>query len=317
MDKASEMLIFTRSVDEGGFSAAARSLELTPSAVSKQVNRLEDRLGVRLLNRTTRRLSLTEEGRAFYERCKAILDDIEEAERLISNAQHTPRGTLRVNAPFALGRRQLVPLLPAFMNRYPQVRIELELNDRTVNILEEEIDVLIRGATELHDSSHIARRLATARRFICAAPSYLEKYGVPQTPEDLRRHNCLMLSHPSGLNDWVLQGSDGPRVIHVSGNFASNFTDVLHAAALAGVGLARLSTIIIGEDIKQGRLSPVLTDYTRDFASIYAIYPHRRHLSPKVRAFVDFLRDAFDPPPWQTPVCQQRSRQTAYTTEAV
>ena len=202
MDKATEMHIFTRVVEQGGFSAAARHLKLTPSAVSKQITRLEDRLGIRLLNRTTRRLSLTEEGKAFYERSSAILGEIEDAELAVSDARDQPRGTLKINAPVAFGRRQLVPLLPEFMRRYPELRIELDLIDQTVNLLEEGIDVLIRAVAELGDSSHVARKLASASRVVCAAPDYIRRHGKPKTPDALRRHNCLLFNHPSSINDW-------------------------------------------------------------------------------------------------------------------
>ncbi|MCB1716877.1 MAG: LysR family transcriptional regulator [Candidatus Competibacteraceae bacterium] len=306
MDKASEMALFVRVVEEGSFSSAARSLNLTPSAVSKQIGRLEDRLGVRLLQRTTRQLSLTEEGRVFYDRCVVILAEIEEVEQSIIATQGTPQGTLRINAPVAFGRVQLATLLSEFMQRFPLVRVELELTDRTVNILDEGIDVLIRVG-ELGDSSYIARRLADARRFICAAPDYLARHGVPRTPADLKHHNCLRLSVPTSLNDWEFSDPNGrQQVVAVAGSFSTNITDMLHAAALSGIGLARLSTIIIGADIRAGRLVPVLTDYVNEITTIYAVYPHRRHLSPKVRVLVDFLADKFAPvPPWETDICRK------------
>jgi len=306
MDKATEMALFVKVVEEGSFSAAARRLDLTPSAVSKQIGRLEDRLAVRLLQRTTRRLNLTEEGKVFYERCVVILAEIEEVEQSVISTQGMPRGTLRINAPVALGRLQLAPLLAEFMQRFPQVNIELQLTDRTVNLLEEGIDVLIRVG-EVDDSSYIARRLAQARRFICASPSYVARHGLPQTPADLKNHNCLRLNVPTRLNDWEFTDAKGhQQIISVTGDFATNVTDMMYAAALAGIGLARLSTIIVGADIRAGRLLPVLTDYATDSTSMYAIYPHRRHLSPKVRAFVDFLVEKLSPvPPWETDICRK------------
>jgi DNA-binding transcriptional LysR family regulator len=307
MDKATEMMIFCRSVEEGSFSAAARVLDLTPSADSKQITRLEDRPGVRLLNRTTRRLRMKEEGQVFYERSKVILTDIEDIEQSITASQQTPRGTLRVSASVAFGRSQLVPLLPKFMLQNPSISIDLELTDREINLLEEGIDVAIRIA-RLDDSSYIARKLADNRRLICAAPSYLAKYGVPQIPDDLLKHNCIRSNDPgSHLNEWEFATPEGHRVIHVSGNFAANLSDTLYEAALAGIGLVRLSTFLIGADIKDGRLVPVLPDYIDDSRSIYAIYPHRRHLSPKVRAFIDFLVTEYTPePPWETELCRQQ-----------
>ena len=307
MNKALEMQIFCETVTTGGFTVAARRLDLSPSAVSKQISRLEDRLGVRLFNRTTRRLSLTEEGRAFFERSQAILADIEEAERAITDQQRIPRGTLKINSPVSFGRHQLMPLLSKFMRQHPQVRIELELTDRTVNLLEEGVDVLIRVA-ELSDSSHIARKLADNHRLICAAPNYLARYGTPQTPDDLLQHNCIRLNQPtSSFNDWEFQLPDGrTHTVHVSGNLAINQSDVIYTAVLSGMGLARLAAFLVGPDIKAGRLIPVLTQFSHNRTSIYAIYPHRRHLSSKVRAFVDFLAAEYTPaPPWETTFCKQ------------
>ena len=309
MDKTTEMTIFCHAVDDGGFTAAARKLNLTPSAVSKQMSRLEDRLGVRLLNRTTRRLSLTEEGRLFYERSKAILADIEETEQALSASLHAPRGTLRIGASVAFGRSQLVQLLPTFMARYPDVTVDLELTDRAVNLVEEGIDVVIRIAA-LSDSSYIARKLAINHRIVCAAPSYLANYGVPETPQDLLAHNCLRLNEVnSQFNDWEFISAQGKstETIQVRGNFISNHGDTVYEATLAGMGISRLSDFLVGEHIKAGRLVPLLTEYSHEMRAIYALYPHRRHLSPKVRAFVDFMVEQYSPaPPWETEHCRQR-----------
>lgn len=293
------MAIFCRAVDAGSFSAAARQLRLTPSAVSKQITRLENRLGVRLLNRTTRRLNLTDEGRAFYERSKLILAEIDEVEQAITEAQSSARGKLRINAPVALGRRQIVPLLPRFMRQHPQVAIDLELTDRTINMLEEHVDVLVRAGA-MSDSSLVARRLGSIRRVICASPEYLRKYGVPQHPDDLARHNCLLLNYATPLNEWLLHGPDGRRAVRVNGNFSANINGVLHSAVLAGIGVAMIASFIVAADFRAGRLVPVLADYPGEPMPLYVVYPHRRHLSPRVRAFVDFLVGEFTPhPPWE------------------
>ena len=300
MDRQSEMSVFVRVVEAESFSAAARSLKLTPSAVSKLVSRLEDRLGARLLNRTTRRLSLSEEGRAFYQRCLPILAAIEEAERAVTELHAEPRGLLKVNSSTAFGQYHISPLIPEFTAKYPDLRIQLTLTDSIVNLVEEEVDVAIRIG-ELPDSSLIARKLAPARRVVAGAPSYLGRVGTPKSPDDLKDHNCLTLSFETSLNQWEFAGPDGPRRMRVSGNYETNNATAMHAAALDGLGLIRSADFIVGPDIRAGRLIPVLTDFETDRApNIYAVYSHARHLSPKVRAFVDLLADAFSPtPPWE------------------
>jgi DNA-binding transcriptional LysR family regulator len=300
MDIATQMMIFARAVDEGGFSAAARALDLTPSAVSKQISRLEDRLGVRLLNRTTRHISLTDEGRVFYERCAHIVSEIEEAEESIAAQHGHVRGTLRVASTVVFAKHHVLPLLPEFFKRYPELEVSLEVTDRSVDLVEEGVDVAIRFTEQLSDHTLVARRLAVNRRVICAAPSYLQTHGVPQTPKELSMHNCLRLYTISSFNDWEFEGPDGTAIVHVSGNFETNSADALYHAVLAGLGVARLSTYVVGPDLKSGRLVRLLPEYVHEKASILAVYPHRRHLSPKVRAFIDFLVEKYTPvPPWE------------------
>jgi DNA-binding transcriptional LysR family regulator len=300
MDWQSEMGVFVRVVEDESFSSAARNMKLTPSAVSKLIGRLEDRLGARLLNRTTRRLSLTEEGHAFYQRCVPILSAIEEAERAVTELHSEPRGLLKINASTAFGQYHIEHLIPDFLALYPDLRIQLTLSDSLVNLVEEEVDVAIRIA-DMPDSSLIARKLAPARRMVTASPAYLEKFGTPQTPDDLVDHNCLTLSFETSLNQWEFKGEGGPRRIRVSGNFETNNATALHSAALDGLGLMRTANFIAMSDIRRGALVPVLEDYeTEGNANIYAVYPHNRHLSPKVRAFIDLLTDTFTPvPPWE------------------
>jgi len=307
MDKQSEMAVFVRVVDEASFSSAARALKLTPSAISKLIVRLEDRLGARLLNRTTRRLSLTGEGRAYYERCRPILADIEDAERAVLDLNSAPKGLLKINASTAFAQYHVEPLIPSFLEMYPDLKIQLTMSDSLVNLVEEEVDVVIRIA-KLPDSTLIARKLAPAKRMVAAAPSYIEKHGMPNTPDDLIHHNCLTLSFETGLNQWEFKGENGPKRYRVDGNFESNNATALHDAALSGLGLIRAANFIIGPDIQAGRLIPVLSDYeTEGESNIYAIYPQNRHLSPKVRAFVDLLCDKFLPvPPWEKPGFRRR-----------
>jgi DNA-binding transcriptional LysR family regulator len=301
MDRLGEMTMFARTVEEGSFSAAARALKLTPSAVSKQVSRLEDRLGARLLNRTTRRLSLTEEGRAFHARCVQILAEIDEAETAVTELHAAPRGTLRVAAAVAFFSHQVMPLLPEFLERYPEVRFDLVMTDREVDMVDERIDVAIRFG-QPRESTLIARKLAVSRRVICAAPAYLARHGTPATPADLARHNCLTLSTRPEFNVWAF-GERPEDHLLVTGNLELNQADALYDACLAGIGLARVAGYLVEGDIKAGRLVPVLAEQLKESSNLYVVYPHRRHLSPKVRAFVDFLVAQFSPaPPWEVSV---------------
>jgi len=295
------MMIFVRAVEDGSFSAAARHLDLTPSAVSKQIRRLEDRLGVRLFNRTTRRISLTEAGHAYYDRCARIIADIREAEEAVSSLNRSPRGTLRVSATVSFGRVEVLPRINAFLRRHPEVSMDVDLTDRPVDLVEEGVDVAIQWREQMDDPSLIARRLAVNRRIICAAPGYIRRHGMPSDPEQLQQHNCLTLNEVSQFNDWEFEDAQlGRRVIHVQGSFRANTADALYEAARAGVGLARLSTWLVAGDIRRGELIAVLPQYRHEQSAYYAVYPHRRHLSPKVRAFVDFLVEEFTPvPPWE------------------
>ena len=294
------MSAFVQAVDMGGFSAAARELDLSPSAVSKLVGRLEDRLDVRLFQRSTRRLSLTEEGRAFYDRCVVVLQELEQAEEAVSELGGRVRGTLSVVAVATFARVHILPVLPEFMERYPELRVTLRLGERPMDLIEEGTDVALQLSEEFDDDSMVARKLCTNRRVVCAAPVYLERFGTPQTPEDLLEHNCLTHSSFAHFNDWEFADARGSRVLKVQGNFESNSAAALYRAVLSGIGVARLATYLVGGDLLNGRLVPLLTDYTHEQSALLVIYPHRRHLSLKVRAFVDFLVEKFTPvPPWE------------------
>ncbi|SMF09804.1 DNA-binding transcriptional regulator, LysR family [Tistlia consotensis] len=288
MDNVSEMEVFVRVVQAKSFSEAARSLGLSPSAVSKQIGRLEDRLGARLLNRTTRQLSLTEIGAAFHERAERIVNDIAEAERAVSHLHGAPRGQLKVNAPVAFGIDHLAPLLPGFMAENPEVSVDLSVNDRFVDLVEEGIDVALRIG-ELADSSLIARRLAANRRVVCAAPSYLERRGTPASTADLKRHNCLVYTYRQQRRDWHFDGPGGHELVTVNGDLETNNAQVLRMAALGGLGIVLLPLWLVGPDLTEGRLIEVLPQYHVPDSSIYAVWPAGRHLSPKVRAFVDHI----------------------------
>lgn len=301
MDRAQEMAIFSKVVEEESFSGAARVMRLTPSAVSKQISRLEDRLGVRLLNRTTRRLSSTEEGAAFYQRCVRILTDIEEAELAVSRLHAAPRGTLRVNCGVAFGRHQISPLIPEFLERYPELSIEITQTDALVDLVDEGADVAIRFGY-LRDSSMVARQLAVSRRAICASPAYLEKHGTPETPTELPDHNCVTFSTLAHLNEWTFKMEDGSEFpFKAGGNFVANNGETVFEMVLAGLGIARLAEFLVAPAVREGKLVRILRPYYRDMeVPINAVYPTRRHLSPKVRAFVDFMVERFNPaPPWE------------------
>ncbi|UEM05522.1 LysR family transcriptional regulator [Skermanella rosea] len=299
MDRITALAAFVRTVELGSQAAASEDLGLSRAMVGRHIQQLEDRLGVRLLNRTTRKQSLTEAGLAFFEKCASILDQLSEAERVASELQAEPRGTLRVNGPMSFGSPHLASALAAYCERHPQVRIDLVLNDRQVDLVEEGYDVAIRIA-RLTDSSLIARRLAPIRIVLCASPDYLGRHGAPRTPQDLAGHNCLLYTYSPTPLDWTLVGPDGVEtVVRVTGSLSANNGDALVAAAIAGQGIVRQPTFIVGDALRDGRLVTVLPDHALPQPSAYAVYPHARNLSPKVRSFVDFLAGHFrGVPPW-------------------
>ncbi|WP_429229914.1 LysR family transcriptional regulator [Inquilinus ginsengisoli] len=294
------MIVFAQVVDSRSFSAAAARLGLSKSAVSKQIAKLEDRLGARLLNRTTRTLSPTDAGQDFYERCLRVVHEVEEAERAITHLSAEPRGLLRLSAPASFGREYLAPLVPEMLARWPELRIEALFEDRFVDVVAEGFDLVIR-ITRLQDSSLVARRIASCRRVVCAAPSYLERHGVPRTPAELLQHDCILYSYATDQNEWEFLGPDGRlETVRVDGRLRANNAEVTLAALLAGAGLALSPDFIVGPDIAAGRLVPLLTDYENPFGAIYAVWPHNRNLAPKVRAVVDFLVERFATEPiWE------------------
>ncbi len=297
MARLDEMEVFAEVVDAGGFSAAARSLGLSKSAVSKQVSRLEDRLGVRLLNRTTRRLSLTEAGTGFHAACRRVIDEADMAERAVSCLSAAPRGLLKLNAPMSFGFLHLGGAIPAFHDRYPQIVVDAAMNDRFVDLVEEGYDVAIRIA-DLRDSSLVARRIAPCRSVICASPDYLDRRGRPRRPEDLAGHDCLLYANQQQPGEWRVLGPRGPQAVRVDGPLVANNGDLLCGAALAGMGIARLPTFIVGPHLRRGRLEALLPDHPVPETGIHAVYPASRNLSLKVRVFVDFLAAHFGPEPY-------------------
>jgi DNA-binding transcriptional LysR family regulator len=298
MDVFQAMRVFAKVVELESFSRAAERLGISATAASRQVADLEARLGVRLLHRTTRRLYLTDNGRGYYEQCAQILNDLDEAELAISSAAGRPQGLLRVAAPVSFGIQHLTPLFLDYMERYPEVKLDVSLADRMVDLVEEGYDLALRITQELK-TTLVARTLAQMRLAVCAAPAYLERRGVPRTPEDLRHHECLCYTYDAIRGNWEFEGPTGRLRVSVQGTFSTNNGDSLRAAALAGRGIIQEPTFQVGEDLRQGRLLRLLPEYPVPSLTLYAVYPSRRYLSPKVRTFVDFLVERIaEPLPW-------------------
>jgi DNA-binding transcriptional LysR family regulator len=297
MDRLRAYEVFVTVVSRGGFARAAAALGTSPANVTRYVNELEAYLGTRLLNRTSRRLSLTERGEAVYERSRASLAEIAETEALASNAALRPAGHLRLNAPLSFGVRHLAPLWPVFLAKYPDISLEVALIDRVVDIVEEGYDLALRISAS-GSTAHIARKLAVSRNVLCASPDYLARRGMPERPADLAGHDCLTYAY--NADEWRFLDSAGKmQAVKVSGPFHANNGDTVRAAALAGLGIAWQPTFLIGEDLRRGALVPLMPGYRLPDIDISAVYPSRRHLSAKVRVMIDFLAEAFaGVPPW-------------------
>jgi DNA-binding transcriptional LysR family regulator len=297
MDKLESMAVFAKVVASGGYAEAARRLGVTRSAVSKAVADLERELGVRLLDRTTRRVAATEAGLAYYERCLAILAQIEETEAQIARLHDEPKGILKVNAPMSFGMLYLATAIADFMARYDELKVELMLTDRVVDPLEEGVDVTVRiGA--MADSSLIARQIAPARIVLVASPDYVARFGAPLSPDDLVHHRCLHYGHSTAVQRWVLSSGGEPVTVPISACLCSNNGDTLRVAALNGIGVARLPTFIVGQDLAARRLVRVLPENSPRDLVIHALYAPNRFLAAKTRVFIDFLVERFGKPEW-------------------
>jgi DNA-binding transcriptional LysR family regulator len=300
MDRFDELQTFVRVVEAGGISAAAERMGIAKSAVSRRLQELENRLDAQLLQRTTRQMHLTDAGRDFYQRSLRILDELDEAEQSLQNGQQALGGRLRLNAPLSFGLRYLLPVIELLQGQHPQLEFDLELDDREINLVEEGVDVLLRVG-KLEDSSLVARQLCPIHLLYCAAPDYLARRGEPKHPIDLSAHDGIGYSLVSEAQQWQLGVVQG-RLLHKPHiRLATNNGDMILKAAEAGMGIAMLPTFICHEAIEQGRLLPILREYTPESMALYALYPSRRHLPQRVRALVEFLVEWFaDGPPWDS-----------------
>ncbi|CAM2160640.1 MULTISPECIES: LysR family transcriptional regulator [Paraburkholderia] len=293
--RSGEMRVFTRVVETGSFSAAGKTLELTPSAVSKVISRLEERLGVLLFQRSTRHLAVTNEGRLFYDSCVRILDDIDEAEHGIAEGITAPHGALRINVSIPMGTHYIVPLMPLFTARYPGIRVDLSLTDAVVDLQRERVDVAVRTGP-LSDANFHARKLGSTGRAVVAAPRYLEAHGVPQAPEDLAGHRCFNFNFRRAMDEWPFR-IDG-RVFHfpVRGDILTNNGATMRQMTLEGLGISRLGLFHIKDDLASGRLVELLPDYNPgDIEDIHVIFSNQRHMTARVRVFIDFLVETLSP----------------------
>ena len=287
------VVVFVGVINAGSFTAAALALGHSTSYVSKAITRLEKRLGSRLLNRTTRTISLTDAGRAYFERCSQIVIDAENAERSINQLQERPGGLLRVNAPLSFGSKYLLDIFPKFMHHYPEVKLEVEFNDRLIDVVAEGYDVVIR-VSDIKDSNLVARKFSSSRLVVVASPDYLKRKGYPTRVEELAQHDCIAYSLLPTPTQWNFY-KDGVRsTVTVSPRAMCNSAQIEVAMVVQGIGITRIPLFTCEQEVASGQLQIILEDYDQHKLDVFAVYPHRQYLTAKVRAFVDFLVDAFD-----------------------
>jgi DNA-binding transcriptional LysR family regulator len=301
MDRFREMASFVAVVDEGSFVGAANAVGLSKAAISRHLNDLEHRLGVRLLHRTTRRLSLTAEGQAFYARCQELIANVDEAESEIASQTGAPAGLLRVNAPLTFGILHLARLWGQFADLYPKVSLDVSLGDRLVDLIDEGYDLAIR-ITTLTNPQLVSRKLASTRVVLCASPEYLERHGTPTHPGELIRHKAVAYTYMTGGDEWGFTGPDGPVSVRVNAAIHTNNGDTCRLAALAHQGVILQPTFLIGPDLERGTLIELMPKYRAIEFGIHAVYPTRKFLPLKVRRLIDFLVDAFRTPPWSNEI---------------
>ena len=298
MNRISDVEIFVAIIADGSFTAAARRLGVSKSHVSRQIQALEDRLGARLLDRTTRTVRPTDAGVEFHTRAQKVLAELDEAERAVRDLQSAPRGTLRLSAPVSFGLRYVAPAVASFMSRWPELRVEAAYSDERVDIIADGFDLAVRIG-QLADSSLIARRLGRTRAHIVASPAYVDARGAPQTPDDLAGHACLRYAHQLSGRGWTLIGPAGQRTVRIDGPLVADNGDALLIAARAGLGLAYMPDFFVGDDLAAGALVAVLEDWTGHESPVSVLYPQNRHLSAKVRLFVDHLAEQLRARPWR------------------
>jgi DNA-binding transcriptional LysR family regulator len=299
MDRITSMTTFVKVVDTGGFSSAARALSLSPSVVTNHIQALEERLGVRLLNRSTRKVSLTEVGHAYYDRCIRIIAELDDADQVAEALQSKPRGTLRLNTAVALPQI-IAPVIAEFVALYPEASVSIVATGRMVDLVDEGFDLAIR-ITPTPTSSLIVRRLAGYRFAVYGAPDYFARRGKPERPADLVHHNCMIYSDSPWGAEWHFATSDNDQAVPITGNMQANNAESLLLAAVLGQGLIYTPTFLVCNELKSGRLVPVLSEFSTVERSIDAIYPHRQHLSAKVRSFIDLLAKHFHGASWSGP----------------
>jgi len=297
MDTIVGMRTFEAVVAAGSFTHAAGRLDVSPQLVSKYVNQIESRLGVRLLNRSTRHLSLTEAGRIYYERCRQLLADFDKMESIVSQSTIKAQGKIRISAPMSFGAMHLTHAIAKFMTLQPEISIDLVLDDRKVDIIGEGFDLAIRIG-KLQDSSLVARKLAPVRMVVCGAPDYFERRGVPEIPAQLAAHDCLQYDYWSEQGQWTFERKGEIQQVPVKGPFSANNGNALRIAAREGRGIVFQPTFIVGDDLRTGRLREVLSDYRLQEMNVYAVYAHRQYLSAKVKTFVEYLSEYFSPSYW-------------------
>lgn len=297
MNKLREIECFIAVADLGSFVKAAEALGISKAAVSRTVLELEARLGSRLMQRTTRRLSLTEAGALYLERCKQIVAALEEADDLLSSGNAKPTGLLRINAPLTFGVLHLAPLWPMFLERHPEISLDITLSDRIVDIIDEGYDMAIRIA-RLSDSTLVHRKLTSTSLHVCASPAYLDAHGTPAHPHELAQHQTISYSYNQSKDEWQFSGPEGPVSVRVSSRLHVNNGDSCVQAALGGIGITRQPTFMIDQHLRSGQLVSILEDYGSPELGIYAVYPSRTHLPAKMRAMLDFLTEAFAQVHW-------------------
>jgi DNA-binding transcriptional LysR family regulator len=291
LSNISAMLVFSRVVEEGSFSGAATKLGLSKASVSREISGLERRLGAQLLRRTTRRMSLTEVGEVFLQRCMRVVEEAEAAELSVSRLQADPRGEIRLAVPMSFGHLQLAPRIGSFLSRYPKVHVDIDLTDRRIDLVREKFDLSVRIGRP-REQSYVLRKLTTIRAVVCASPGYLAEHGAPVRPADLEQHACLGYASPP--ERWTFTGG---QQVNTSGPMNADNGDALRGAALADLGIIYLPSFLVGDDIRAGRLVQLLVDFVDQETDLYAVYPESRHLSPKVRALIDWLVEELGPHP--------------------